>query len=454
MGKAGNVALTAARGRQAIRRRLATTPGRLQLIALLLASGALVFGLLAARAAAERREAVAAVATTEPLLVSAVNLSASLSDAHAIAAFSFLVGGTEPADSHPDYVRQLEEATRRLAALAGAAATASGSRAAVERITERLPVYAGFVGNARANYRQGFPVGSAYLRQASAEMSEQMLPGARDLYRAEAANLTAGYRSGVAAPHLWVVLLAGGALLALLAATQVYLARATRRIVNVPLALASVLMLGLIGWIVVAFAAQQRHLARAQHDGSDPVELLTAVKIQASRAQAHESIALAARGGGVGEERIPELDRGFQALVKPIGSARAASARGSGGLLAQAVATTGLAPGAADAIQAAYRTYSVAHARVVGEQLDGHFSRAVALATGSGRGEETSTKQAADGLNAALDRQIDVARGRFSDEVASAESALDGLGAGIPVLTALAALLALFGVRQRLEEYR
>lgn len=451
MGTAGTVALTAARSRRAIRRWLATTPGRMQLAAAMLAIGALVFGILAAHAAGERRHAVDSVDSTEPLLASAVSLSASLSKAHAIAAFSFLVGGVEPASSHREFVAELNRATRRLATLAGEVGAASDSRPAVRLITERLPIYTDFVGNARANYRQGFPVGSAYLRRASAEMSRRMLPRARDLYRNEASTLIASYRAGVAATHVWLVILAGCAMLALLAVTQVYLARATRRVVNLPLALGTAVMLALVVWIVLAFATQQRHLARAQHDGSDPVELLTAVRIQASRAQASESIALAARGGNVGEERITELDRGFLALVEPIGSARAASARAGGGLLAQAVSTTGQPADGVEQVHSAYRAYRAAHARVVRQELEGHFTRAVALATGSGAGH---SKKAADRLNAVLDRQILAAQSRFGAEASRAAAALDGLDAGIPVLTALAALLALLGVRQRLEEYR
>jgi hypothetical protein len=451
MGSAGKIALTAARSRRAIRRGLATTPGRMQLAAAMLATGALVFGVVAAHAAAQRGQAVDGVESTEPLLSSAVSLSASLSKAHAIAAFSFLVGGVEPAKSHREYVDELNRATLRLAALAGEVGASSDSRPAVRVITERLPVYAGFVGNARANYRQGFPVGSAYLRRASAEMNDRMLPRARDLYRMEARNLIDGYRAGVSATHVALVLLAGGAMLALLAATQVNLARATRRIINVPLALGTVAMLALVVWIVLAFAAQQRHLARAQHDGSDPVELLTAVRIQASRAQANESVALAARGGGVGEERIIELDRGFQALVAPIGSARAATARGGGGLLAQAVSKTGHPAAGVEQVHDAYRVYRAAHGRVVRRELAGQFTRAVQLATAPSL---TSSKRAADRLNDVLDRQISAAQSRFAAEVSRAASPLDELGGGIPIITAIAALLALFGIRQRLEEYR
>jgi hypothetical protein len=447
MGRAGTATLTAARGRLAIRRQLATTPGRLRLAVALLTFGAVAFGLVTATAAGTRSHAVDHVATTESLLVQAVEVSASLSDAHATAAFSFLVGGTEPARSRQTYKRELRQAAVGLAELAGEVGGAAGSGGAVRRITERLPVYTGLIDSARANQRQGFPVGGAYLRRASREMRSEMLPRARDLYEIEAHNVFAGYRAGVSGSTWLAVILAGCAMLALLAASQIYIARATRRIVNPPLALATAILLALMTWIVVAFAVEQHHLSRAQSNGSDPVELLTATGILASRAQANESVALSSRGGGEEEYRLTDVDRGFRALVKPIGDASAPSARGSGGLLDVAIRETGHSTAAIDRIYAAYQRYRNAHDEVVASERVGNFPRAVAIAT-------DSTKSAADELDAALTNEVRIAQGRFRAEVEHAQSNLDGLAAGIPLLTALVGVLAVLGVRLRLEEYR
>jgi len=454
MRGAGNAALTVARSRLAIRRQLATTPGRLRLAAALLALSAIVFGALATHAAGTRREAVRSVVTTERLLVSAVDLSAFLSDAHAAAAFSFLVGGPEPAISRDDYKRKRERAGGSVATLAREVGTSSGSALAVRRIIQKLPVYAGFIDNARANYRQGFPVGSAYLRRASQEMRDEMLPAARELYRIEARDLTPSYRAGVSTWTALVVVLTGAALLALLAATQVYIARATHRIVNPYLALASALLVGLMVWILVAFAKQQNALVEAQHKGSDPVELFTVTRILASRAQANESIALAARGGGEGASELAAVDHGFQAVIRPIGVSRTGGARGSGGLLDQATVITGHPTAAIDEIYGAYRRYLDAHGRVVKQERRGDFTAAVKLAVGSDTDGIVSSKGAADALHLTLDREVRRAQELFEDAASRAGSALAGLTVGIPLLTVLCGLLAMSGVRQRLAEYR
>jgi len=435
MGTTSNAGLTATRSRLDLRRRLATTPSRLRLAAALLTLSAIVFGAVAAQAVSTRRQAVQSAATTERRLVQAVDISAHLSDAHATAAYSFLVGGPEPARTRLEYVAARNDAAADASAIAAELGTSARGRAEVRRITRKLPEYTGLLDSARANFRLGYPLGSAYLRQASNTMRDEMLPAARRLYAIEAQNLTTSFGSGVSGRTVFVVVLAALLLLVVLAGAQIYLARTTRRIVNLPLAVASALMLALTAWILIAFALQQSALVSAQAKGSDPVELLTATRILALRAQALESIGLAARGGGASEAELSEVDRAFTQVTAPIK-----------GLLAQADAVRSTA-----AIDAAYDSYLAAHQRVVEKEKDGRYSEAVELAVPSAPG---STRATAKDLTLALDDGYQVAQASFRTDVARAASKLDGLEAGVPLLTVLCALLALSGVRQRLEEYR
>jgi len=183
---------------EGIRARLTTTPGRLRLAAVLLVFGAIVFGALAASSVSARRQAAHSVATdTEPLLVTAEGLYASLSDADATAATTFLTGGLEPPARRERYTSDLRAASAQLAALARQAGGSAQTRAAIQTLATELPVYSGLVETARANNRQGFPVGAAYLRRASTLMREQILPAAGQLYEVEARRLSSDYSSGV-----------------------------------------------------------------------------------------------------------------------------------------------------------------------------------------------------------------------------------------------------------------
>jgi hypothetical protein len=47
-----------------------------------------------------------------------------------------------------------------------------------------LPVYTGEIETARADNRIGYPVGAAYLREATTLMNSSLLPAAENLYSA------------------------------------------------------------------------------------------------------------------------------------------------------------------------------------------------------------------------------------------------------------------------------
>jgi hypothetical protein len=190
----------------------------------------------------------------------------------------------------------------------------------------------------------------------------------------------------------------------------------------------------------------------ARSTGSQPVRFLTATRSQAARAQADESVVLADRPAG-GQTQLRTVDSRFRALTSPIGSTGPGPASGTGGLLALA-ASTDHSAGAIDRIYGAYRRYRVAHSRVVAQEKDGHFDAARSLAIGTTRSRVASTTGTAAALNTALDRQVEVAQARFRERTSTAQAALGGLTTGIPVLVALSALLALLGIRERLQEYR
>jgi hypothetical protein len=418
------------------------TPGRLRLAAVLLALGAIVFGTLAASAVGSRRAAAhSAASDTEPLLVAAEGLYASLSDAEATAATTFLTGGLEPPARRARYSGDLQAASGQLATLARQAGGSQQARSAVRTLASELSVYSGLVETARANNRQGFPVGAAYLRQASSLMREALLPAAAQLYEAEARRLGADYRSGVSTETFLAVIAVVCAMLALLIAIQVYLARLTQRVFNVPMGLATALVLALGLWMIVGSIGEQNALSRAQRTGSDSVQVLSAARILALRAQGDEGLALVARGGG--EAFLSDFD----VVARRMGSAgEPHSVLGEAAAIAR---RSGQAP-AIEGLSETFVRYLALHRRIVALETGGRFKAAVDLAVGSSARELSL----ADALDSGLARQIAAAQLRFASAAGDATSALGGLWLAIPLLSALFALLALYGVQQRLGEYR
>src|SRR5262249_36272236 len=93
------------------------------------------------------------------------------------------------------YEDDVTAATAVLPALARRANTAD-AKTAVATITKALAVYTGYVEAARANNRQGFPVGAAYLHEASTLIRSVVLPAATTVYEDAQVQLDASDQAG------------------------------------------------------------------------------------------------------------------------------------------------------------------------------------------------------------------------------------------------------------------
>jgi hypothetical protein len=307
-------------------------------------------------------------------------------------------------------------------------------------------------------------VGAAYQRQASTVM-RQMLVKARQLYALEARDLASDYSAGSSSGELIAFVLVAVAMLALLVYVQVSLARRTRRTLNPALVVATVLIVALGAWALAGLISEQDALSSAQRNGSDLVQVAAVSQILALRAQGDESLALIARGSG--EVYLCDFDAAANALQSPrngqlttVTAERDACNFGAaanalptrGNLLGELTTLSAQRGSAASArkLDATFGHYRTVHGQIAGYENSGDFHDATVLAVGSAARE----KVLFDRLDADLNAQIDAAKGRFQRSANDATSALDGLAVAIPVLVVLAALLALFGLQQRINEYR
>jgi hypothetical protein len=417
-------------GRRA-RARTATTPGRLRLASLAILVVIIPLWVVAAGALGARRHATGVAGLqTEPLLVGAQGMYASLADADATAANTFLTGGLEPVARHERYVSDLKAASNQLATVARQVGASPVAQQDVTVVTDQLPVYAGLVEAARANNRQGLPVGAAYLREASAMMRDQILPATDRLYQIEATRLDHSYQSGASALDVVGVIVFGAVLLAALILSQLYLARRTNRVLNVPLLVGSILVVVLGAWLLVAFVAEQRHLHQAQVQGSDSVQVLSQARILALRAQGDESLALVARGSGA------QYQSDFDNVISKL-----RGTDGSGGLIGEAGRIAGVSEGPS------LQSYLAVHQFVNRLNQTGQFDQAVNQAT-------FAEVAKFDALNTGLTRDIRGSQDSFSRYAAKARHDLRVLSIGIAVLLVATALLAGFGLQQRINEYR
>jgi hypothetical protein len=418
-----------------VRERLATTPGRLVLISISVVVGAVVFGAIATGAEQSReRAAKAARLQTEPLLVQAENLYTSLSDANATVATGLLSGGVESTTNRNRYLGDLAVASAALSTLTRQAGTAGNASAGLATIANELPSYSGLIETARTNNRLGFPIGAAYVRAAASLMTLHMLPAADQLYRIEAERLNDDYHTGTSSSALVTFVAASAGALILLLLAQWYVARISRRILNVPMVVATVVVAGVSVWGIVGLVSAQNALTTAQRNGSDSVEALSAATVLLSRAEGDLSLAIVNRGTDTADPADFKLVR--RVLERPGGVLAEISA------LARRTGTTA----AAQQFDSEYATYQAKTGQLSGLEDSGQLTNAIALAPqASAISEELSHN---------LAQRIDAAHARFTRAAANATSALDGLALAIPLITVLAAALALIGLRERINEYR
>jgi len=421
----------------------ATTPGRLQLIRAGLVVLAVLTGLLGALAAGAANRGTRQVAgATEPLLVNAETIYTSLADADATAAQAFLTGGLPPPAQTARYRDDVDLAGGQLA-LAAARAGGSGAAAdAVHTLATQLPVYTGLVEAARANNRQGFPVGAAYLAEASQLSRTQLLPAAQRLFTEEQGGMASGYRTARASGR---VLMAGLSVLVLFAAlvlVQWSLYRRTHRVLNPPLVAAAVLTAVLAGVLGGVFAVQYGRLSQARSQGSDPVGVLARARIAALQERADEALTLVGRGNGAAYETdFKDVHKTLVGAPGTVGLLPTAAAQATGAEQRQRVRDA----------QAAATTYATVHQQIRALDDSGHYTDAVELATSGGQAAAPAAFARLDGTLAAA---VDAGQDRFSTLAGQAGSGLGLLVVFAPTVAVAAGVLAALGLRARLQEYR
>jgi len=368
---------------------------------------------------------------------SALDIYRSLSDADATAASAFLTGGREPPALRARYLDGIAQAAAALTTASNNAESGSASAAELTVLGTHLPIYTGLVETARAINRQRFPLGAAYLREASGLMRTTLLPAAERLYLSEKARLASAQRRAAAFPRIAVGL--GGLTVVVLIGAQIYLTRRTNRVINIGLALATVAALASASWIAWAAVAAAEHLDAGRREGSAQVQLLAEARIAALQARSDEALTLLARGSG------QEFEIDYLATLQRL--------EGSDGLLAQASAGApdSARQAALDATREDVRKWMSTHSLLRERDDKGLHQEAIELATGPGPDDVPALFGRVDtGLNSSIAERS----ARFDRETDAAERSLAGLDLAVPVLTLLMVAGSAVGVQRRLAEYR
>jgi len=407
-------------------------PGRILICGMILTAMVALSAFATSTTIGHRQQALTTVLNhTEPLAFAAGQLYTTLSVADAAAATAF-IAGAEPTDVRQRYEQAITDAAVALTR-ASSGLTDDPLQQLLGRINARLAVYTGLVETARTNNRLGNPVGSSYLSEASALMQQSILPDAQKLYDETSARVDAETTASarVPAPVFLVVV----ATLLFGAFANRWLARRTRRRLNIGFVAGGLAVLIMVIWVGTVLAISTTESRSAKGTAAESLKTITSLAITAQQARADETLALIRRGDESVRkqsyyQRIDTMDK---TLSDYLGRQDAIDK-----------------PDLQQADQLLTR-WRQADDRMNAYIAVGNYQAATEVALGTG--EEDSTP-AFDTLEENFDKAIQECRRQLRNDILNARSALSGATAGTVVLSVFATVALGFGLWPRMSEYR
>ena len=421
-----------------------TPPRRLWTTGTVLALLAVLFGALTVVQVVQSSDAASSVVNhSQPLSDDAAQIFHSLADADTTAATSFLQAGDATKAVQKQYTDDIATASRLLAEAASSASASDPGQKEIRQLNAQIPTYTALVEDARANDRQGFPVGGAYLRLASSQLQGTMLKEAQALYTAETAKLHQDYGDAQELP--WAAIGLGLVALAALVWAQIRLFRQTNRVFNVGLVVATGATALALLWLVTAQSLSASDLKASDTRGAAPLQVLNEARIKALQCRGAENLNLVARGSTDAYETAWSDD--------------SAELAGKNGYLAQATSMTGSDPAAQRPVRAAaaaFTTWQTRHDKAKDANDSGDYGTAVDTTIGTpGSGSTAGTTSAAfNQLDSSLNSAIGTERANFHSLASKGRHDTALLAEGAGLLALLAAAGTLLGINRRAAEYR
>ncbi|HTU75542.1 MAG TPA: hypothetical protein VMG38_18675 [Trebonia sp.] len=416
------------------------TPAAMRLSLALLVILSLAWGGLGAWTVAQHSSAASSLAhTDEPSSFYAQQLYLNIAQADVTITTAFLTvaqpvapGAAMPStlQAREKFEADLASASHDLAAIQGSSTSAAFSKD-VASIASGLATYRGDVASAESQYSDDdIPAGDSFMEVASEDAHLTLLPSAQDIYRIE--NDAVAGSKGQATSLLTLliaVVVAVGALLALLR-VQRWLARRTRRVLNLGLVLATTALVISVGWLAVTFGIANSDLSTAIGQGANPAQSLAQASIDIQQIRGDSILNVIARSGTT---TLQADSAAQQANVHSL----------LGGALA---AGNGQASPAIRAAMAATPSWYAANAKGYTDASTYDFS--------GEQGYVDSAASGYSGLEADVSDALRASQATFTSQADTGASAFGPLEAIVIVAAVLMAAASAWGMSRRLAEYR
>jgi hypothetical protein len=397
------------------------TPRRLRLLSLGVVVAGVVVALLGALTFSYLAFSLSRAKADTEQLIRVQQIQSNLLSADATATNAFLVGGLEPPAQRAVYDQALSSTS---ALIVDASQAQPADAAALSALNEEVVSYAATIEQARANNRQGLPVGAQYLRNASAGLRSTALPILDNLVSSNAARAANQMDPPTGYSYVFPVI----SLLALIGVIigQVWLARRFRRTINVGMLASAIVLLVITLGGLVAVQQLSSSLNSISNGSFAAVNTAADARIDANNAKSNESLTLIARGSG----------QTFETAWKS-----------SSDSVASSVHRLTDRPELVNQ----WLAYTDVHSRIRALDDGGRWEAAVSRATGSG---DKSSNTVFGTFDSNLASYLDGVSQDTSSSL-SDEQPLMVVGAILILLGGLAAaLLGRWGIGARLKEYR
>ena len=411
---------------------ISTTPGRILTIGIVLAALGVSSAFATSTTINHRQQVLTTVVNhTEPLAFAAGRLYTTLSVADAAAATAFI------AQAEPRPVRQrYEQAITDAAVAVTRASSGLTDEPLVQllgRINAELAVYTGLIEIARTNNREGNPVGSSYLSEASGLMQSSILPDAAQLYQATSERVDTETTASTHFPAPVILVVAGTLVFG--AFSHRWLARRTRRRINPGLVVGALGILVMVVWVGTALTISTTASRSAKNTAAESLKTVTNVAITAQQARADETLSLIRRGDEESRkqsfyQRIDSMHQQLDQYMSRSDAVDKADLQGADQLLLR---------------------WRQANDRITSYISVGNYRAATQIALGSGEDDSTP---AFDKLEDGLGKAMEQSRTQLRNDILNARNGLSGAQVGGVVLSLGAAIAVALGLWPRLKEYR
>lgn len=418
-----------------------TTPGQLAIITTILLFAILAAGGAMVLSAEKRQQALNTLVTqSEPLSNAAQELYNSLSETDTVATTGFMQSENGGAEIQRQYNESIQAAAGAIVrATHGIDDGESREMVLIVNLQEALPEYIQLIQTAQTNERLSNPVGASYLSQASDLMQNQLLPTAEELYRVTSQH-AAEQQTKLMRP-MWFPMTGLFAAIAFLVVTQLWLTARTNRKVNIGLLSSTVLMVLALVWTLIVGLVTWNASIQGVRGALTPLERLTTTRIVGQQARTNEALGLIERD--YGDTQQAEFSSSISDIDATLESLRSSATQ----------------PDRIDDAREALRGWDESHAEMVFQVQQGNFPNAIATAllppaqTPANADIPNGAQQFAQ-LDSNLQELISDARENLKHTLIEGRVAAQRITMFVFLITVIAAICALLGIRPRMKEYQ